>query len=163
MARRPRLATELSDQLCECGCGERTKIAARTYADRSVVAGQPRRFVYGHHVRGARVEVAPGAWVRPQPRGPRKLVRHEVRDCGFETPCWVWLLAVDVHGYPKMSRGGVRLKAHRVAFADEFGPVPEGHDVHHRCEVKRCVNPEHLQALSKFEHGQLHRDLAEAA
>lgn len=35
--------------LCECGCGERTRIASRTYTARGWVKGQPIRYVAGHH------------------------------------------------------------------------------------------------------------------
>ena len=82
--------------------------------------------------------------------------RWRVEDRGFESPCWVWQLHVDKRGYPRVTRGGVKLKAHRVAFEDAFGSVPAGHDVHHRCGVKLCVNPEHLEALTPVAHGLLH-------
>lgn len=34
--------------LCQCGCGERTKIATRNYAAKGHVKGQPLKFVRGH-------------------------------------------------------------------------------------------------------------------
>jgi hypothetical protein len=40
--RRERLARKVSDQLCECGCGQFTMYAARTYRDRNIRAGEPR-------------------------------------------------------------------------------------------------------------------------
>lgn len=46
----------LSDHLCECGCGQPTKVAARTDARRGWVKGQPIRFVHLH---------------QPRARGPR--------------------------------------------------------------------------------------------
>lgn len=33
---------------CQCGCGQRTKIADETYAAKGHVKGEPLRFVYGH-------------------------------------------------------------------------------------------------------------------
>jgi hypothetical protein len=38
--------------LCECGCGQATKIAPRTNRRRGQVRGQPIRFVTGHNARG---------------------------------------------------------------------------------------------------------------
>lgn len=41
-------------------------------------------------------------------------------------------------------REGIR-QAHRVAYAVEVGPIPDGAMIDHRCHTKRCVNPQHLQ------------------
>ena len=41
----------LRPRLCECGCGQPTKIALQTEARRGWVKGQPRRFLPGHHAR----------------------------------------------------------------------------------------------------------------
>lgn len=139
----------LSDRLCECGCGERTLVAMVTDRLKGWVKGEGKRFVYGHAIR---VSGIASRGVRPA----RKDVRWAEEDRGFESPCWVWQLAADVHGYGKVSRGGQRLKAHRLAYEDAYGSIPIGHDVHHRCEVKLCVNPAHLQALTPVAHGRLH-------
>jgi hypothetical protein len=40
--------TELSDHLCECGCGQRTRLAKQTWEPHGHVLGQPYRFVRGH-------------------------------------------------------------------------------------------------------------------
>ena len=34
--------------------------------------------------------------------------------------------------------------AHRVAWMLAHGPIPRGMNVLHRCDVPRCVNPDHL-------------------
>lgn len=38
-----------SNKLCECGCGELTHLVKLTDNRRGVVAGEPRRFLPGHH------------------------------------------------------------------------------------------------------------------
>lgn len=55
--------------------------------------------------------------------------------------CWLWRGFVDAHGYGQFERN---TKAHRFAFETVFGKIPNGLVVCHKCDVPRCVNPEHL-------------------
>lgn len=73
--------------------------------------------------------------------------------------CWLWALEPTTPGYPQMSFDGVMLAVHRLAYELLVGPIPEGHDVHHECEVTRCVRPSHLLALTPKEHRARHREL----
>jgi hypothetical protein len=139
----------LSDRLCACGCGERTLVAMVTDRSKGWVKGEGKRFVRGHRARAVG-----GLRVRGR---LRVAVRWVEEDRGFETPCWIWQLGVDTHGYGKVR--GERLKAHRVAYEDAVGPIPAGHEVHHRCEQKTCVRPGHLQPLTPEAHGQLHGEV----
>ena len=41
---------------------------------------------------------------------------------------------------------------HRLAYEDAFGPIPEGLTIDHTCKVKRCVNPDHLEAVTQAEN-----------
>lgn len=50
-----------------------------------------------------------------------------------------------------MVDGRVRA-AHCFFYERANGPIPDGAEVHHRCEHKPCVNPAHLEALSTMEH-----------
>src|SRR5580700_7672241 len=38
-------------KLCECGCGQPTRIATKTQTSQGKVKGQPTRFICGHHSR----------------------------------------------------------------------------------------------------------------
>lgn len=127
----PRIHTQDSDfTLCECGCGEPAPLATYSHAPRGWVKGQSKRFVSGHNR-----------------RGDFKPDRYEVRDCGYETPCWVWLLQLDEKGY---GREGHSL-AHRASFEREFGWLPP--ILHHRCGNPPCIRPDHLEPLgSHTEH-----------
>ena len=40
-------------------------------------------------------------------------------------------------------------QAHRYSYRLHRGPIPEGAVIHHTCYCKRCVNPEHLEAMSQ--------------
>jgi hypothetical protein len=60
-------------------------------------------------------------------------------------------------GYVPMSvheRGQPRrtVYAHRLSFTLFVGPIPDGHDVDHRCKVRCCINPGHLQAKEATAH-----------
>lgn len=61
--------------------------------------------------------------------------------------CWLWTGSKAPHGYgqaPGSGRGnGLRL-AHRVAWELTRGPIPKGACVLHHCDVRLCVNPDHL-------------------
>lgn len=65
----------------------------------------------------------------------------------------MWTGNVKPDGY---GRFGQR-KAHRLAWALEYGPIPAGHDIHHRegCTSRLCVEPMHLQALPHADHARL--------
>ena len=58
--------------------------------------------------------------------------------------CWLWNAAHGSHGYGHFGINGKVLSAHRVSFELYRSRIPEGLFVLHRCDVKSCVNPDHL-------------------
>jgi hypothetical protein len=42
--------------------------------------------------------------------------------------------------------------AHRVSYVQAYGEIPKGHEIHHLCHERRCIEPTHLVSLSKAEH-----------
>lgn len=71
--------------------------------------------------------------------------------------CWIWMGTAGPGGYglfamPRPGGGWRNQLAHRVAYQLFVGEVPDRHDVHHRCDVRSCVNPAHLRALSRADH-----------
>lgn len=65
--------------------------------------------------------------------------------------CWLWTGAVGSHGYGQIqagarSRSGHRTPTltHRLSWEIANGPIQKGLFVLHRCDTRRCVNPEHL-------------------
>jgi hypothetical protein len=69
--------------------------------------------------------------------------------------CWLWQGARDGHGYGTIGSGGANapnLKVHVVVYKLLKGDYPEGLELHHKCEVKTCCNPEHLEPLTRKQH-----------
>lgn len=77
--------------------------------------------------------------------------------------CWPWLAARARSGHGWFRLHGRMHPAHRVAYANEVGPIPDGLEIHHRCGNPGCVNPEHLEPLTKADHSRLNPIVAAQA
>ena len=69
--------------------------------------------------------------------------------------CWWWLGS----NMGKMKYGvfwfeGRKVVAHRWIYEQMFGPIPDGYESHHICETSWCVNPYHLQMVTRGEHAK---------
>jgi hypothetical protein len=70
--------------------------------------------------------------------------------------CWLWSGFVDKGGYARLrddaGKHGEVLYAHRFAYELLVGPIPDGRQIDHLCRVRRCVNPQHLEAVTQREN-----------
>lgn len=70
--------------------------------------------------------------------------------------CWPWTGATTPKGYGHMGwrEDGRRVDeyAHRVAYQLERGAIPEGLEIDHKCGVRSCCNPAHLEAVTHAEN-----------
>lgn len=58
--------------------------------------------------------------------------------------CWLWTGQIGDDGYGRFEIDGGPKRAHRVSFEMFIGPIPDGIDCCHTCDVRPCVCPDHL-------------------
>lgn len=66
--------------------------------------------------------------------------------------CWLWCAGLNHEGYGKFSTGGRTYAAHRFSYEQVTGLIPSGLEIDHLCRTRRCVNPAHLEAVTKREN-----------
>lgn len=65
--------------------------------------------------------------------------------------CWEWTGGRKQSGYGNYWNGG-HMVAHRYAYEDWYGQIPEGLTIDHLCRNRSCVRPDHLEAVSMREN-----------
>jgi len=70
-----------------------------------------------------------------------------------ETPdgCWTWT-GVLVRGSGVISVGGKTRYVHRTLYEIVNGEIPENYDLDHLCRTSTCVNPAHLEPVTRSEN-----------
>lgn len=63
--------------------------------------------------------------------------------------CWIWTGSLQTNGYPRFSVNSVYTPSHRWIYVQVKGKIPKGYDIHHRCQNPLCVNPSHLEAVTR--------------
>jgi len=73
--------------------------------------------------------------------------------------CWLWTGYVKPNGYGAMwiapaDREGSSDKeyVHRLMYRWRIGVIPPGHEIDHLCRNRRCVRPNHLEAVTNREN-----------
>lgn len=69
-----------------------------------------------------------------------------------KTGCHVWHRNKTQGGYGMISERKKGLLSHRVAYELAHGPIPDGYEIDHLCFNASCVNPAHLEAVTKQEN-----------
>lgn len=59
--------------------------------------------------------------------------------------CWIWMGGLNGDGYGNYKDSeGTQHRAHRLVWTILRGSIPLGLFVLHKCDIRCCVNPEHL-------------------
>lgn len=81
-------------------------------------------------------------------QGSKPRWRWDGQDLGYETPCWIWLCYRNKDGYGRI--GG--RPAHCVLYEQKYGKVPDGFQLDHKCKIRACVNPDHVEPVTSAEN-----------
>lgn len=78
--------------------------------------------------------------------------RFWVKCAPSDDGCWRWHGSRMRNGYGQIRMGRRIESAHRVAFQALVGPIPDGYDADHLCRNRECVNPAHIQPVTRSEN-----------
>lgn len=99
--------------------------------------GEPLRFIRGHV-----------GYLKRREMLTDDLWRED--DRGFTTPCWIWKgPPQNKAGYCRVWLRGRQALAHRAMYEQEVGPIPPGMEIDHLCRQTSCVNPSHLESVTR--------------
>jgi hypothetical protein len=72
----------------------------------------------------------------------QRLMEHAFPEpnCG----CWFFMGPLDKGGYGRLNVGDLKALAHRVSYELFKGAIPDGLEIRHSCDIRCCVNPDHL-------------------
>lgn len=77
--------------------------------------------------------------------------------------CWEWTGTRIKDGYGRISVNAKLELAHRASYVMEYGPIPPGVLIDHRCHNPSCVRPSHLRPVTSKENQENRRGATRAS
>lgn len=122
------------------GCGS-SKIHARGFCAKHYTRLRKRKFVFNDD--GS----VPGLDDNLSLR--ERLMHYTSKD---ENGCWIWQGAINTQGYGHMSYKGRLGLASRWSYEVFVQEIPPKMNVLHKCDVPKCINPNHLFLGSQLDN-----------
>lgn len=66
--------------------------------------------------------------------------------------CWNWTAGIASKRYGQFCINGKMMAAHRLSYEEKYGKILEGLVIDHLCKNPKCVNPNHLEAVTQKEN-----------
>jgi len=83
-------------------------------------------------------------WEKVDKNGPMAVIR------GVPSRCWMWTASLKSGGYGRFRVVSHKMDlAHRVSYDLTIDRIPEDLELDHLCRNRGCVNPQHLEPVTR--------------